>query len=48
MDLNVRNIQSYNKEIKNNDESGVSEIYTPTEGMLKVSSKTSVYCCCRR
>ena len=32
MDLNVRNIQSYNKEIKNNDESGVSKIYTPTEG----------------
>ena len=32
MDLNVRNIQSYNKEIKKNDESGVSKIYTPTEG----------------
>ncbi len=32
MDLNVRNIQSYNKEIKNNDELGVSKIYTPTEG----------------
>ena len=32
MDLNVRNIQSYNKEVKKNDESGVSKIYTPTEG----------------
>ena len=32
MDLNVRNIQSYNKEIKKNDESGLSRIYSPTEG----------------
>ena len=35
MDLNARNIKSYNKEIKNNDESGVSKIYTPTEGIPK-------------
>ncbi len=32
MDLNVRNIQSYNKEVKKNDESGLSRIYSPTEG----------------
>ena len=32
MDLNVRNIQSYNKEIKKCEEEGVNKIYTPTEG----------------
>ena len=32
MDLNVRNIQSYNKEIKKCEEEGMNKIYTPTEG----------------
>ncbi|MEL0172211.1 MAG: DNA translocase FtsK 4TM domain-containing protein [Gammaproteobacteria bacterium] len=32
MDLNVRNIQSYNKQIKENKEEGIDAIYTPTEG----------------
>ena len=32
MDLNVRNIQSYNKQIKENKEEGIDAIYSPTEG----------------
>ncbi|MEK9906950.1 MAG: DNA translocase FtsK, partial [Gammaproteobacteria bacterium] len=32
MDLNVRNIQSYNKQIKENKDEGIDAIYTPTEG----------------
>ncbi len=32
MDLNVRNIQSYNKQIKQNNEEGINAIYSPTEG----------------
>lgn len=32
MDLNVRNIQSYNKQIKENKEEGIDTIYSPTEG----------------
>ena len=35
MDLNVRNIQSYNKEIKKNEDEGVSKIYSPTEGNVE-------------
>ena len=35
MDLNVRNIQSYNKEIKKNEDEGVSKIYSPTEGNIE-------------
>ncbi len=32
MDLNVRNIQSYNKKIKSDEEEGIKTIYSPTEG----------------
>ena len=32
MDLNVRNIQSYNKQIKKNKDEGIKSVYTPTEG----------------
>jgi len=32
MDLNVRNIQSYNKQIKKNKDEGINAIYSPTEG----------------
>ena len=32
MDLNVRNIQSYNKQIQKNEEDGRRSIYSPTEG----------------
>ena len=35
MDLNVRNIQSYNKEIKKNEKDGVNKIYSPTEGNIE-------------
>ena len=43
MDLNVRNIQSYNKQIKENKEEGIDAIYSPTEGITKISSKTTIY-----
>ena len=32
MDLNVRNIQSYNKQIKKNKDEGINAVYSPTEG----------------
>ena len=32
MDLNVRNIQSYNKQIKKDKEEGINSVYGPTEG----------------
>ncbi len=32
MDLNVRNIQSYNKQIQKNEEEGRRSLYSPTEG----------------
>ena len=32
MDLNVRNIQSYNKQIKKNQDEGVNVVYGPSEG----------------
>ena len=32
MDLNVRNIQSYNKQIKKNKDEGIKSVYSPTEG----------------
>jgi len=32
MDLNVRNIQSYNREIKRNKEEGIDIVYGPSEG----------------
>ncbi|MDC0414992.1 DNA translocase FtsK 4TM domain-containing protein [Gammaproteobacteria bacterium] len=32
MDLNVRNIQSYNKQIKKNKDEGINSVYSPTEG----------------
>ena len=31
MDLNVRNIKSPNKQIKQNNEEGINAIYSPTE-----------------
>jgi S-DNA-T family DNA segregation ATPase FtsK/SpoIIIE len=32
MDLNVRNIQSYNKQLKQNIDNGIKTVYGPTEG----------------
>ena len=32
MDLNVRNIQSYNKQLEKNKEDGIDVLYSPTEG----------------
>jgi S-DNA-T family DNA segregation ATPase FtsK/SpoIIIE len=32
MDLNVRNIQSYNKQLKQNIDDGIKTVYGPTEG----------------
>jgi S-DNA-T family DNA segregation ATPase FtsK/SpoIIIE len=32
MDLNVRNIQSYNKQLKQNNDDGIKIVYGPTEG----------------
>jgi S-DNA-T family DNA segregation ATPase FtsK/SpoIIIE len=32
MDLNVRNIQSYNKQLKKNSDDGIKTVYGPTEG----------------
>ena len=32
MDLNVRNIQSYNREVKKNKEDGIDVVYGPSEG----------------
>jgi len=32
MDLNVRNIQSYNKQLKQNIDNGIETVYGPTEG----------------
>jgi len=32
MDLNVRNIQSYNKQLKHNIDDGIKTVYGPTEG----------------
>ncbi len=32
MDLNVRNIQSYNRQIKKNQEEGINVVYGPSEG----------------